>query len=108
MSMSMQEGASYDYTDAYMVNLIDLINDSIPEKNILLTVTAPGFSGSGAANTGFGFIRLKPAADRERSQEEIANKINDLTKNYSAGRVFITQQPTISVDRKSTRLNSSH
>src|SRR3546814_21117176 len=37
MSMSMQEGASYEYTDAYMMNLIQVINDSIPEKNILLT-----------------------------------------------------------------------
>src|SRR3546814_843947 len=98
--MSMQEGASYEYTDAYMMNLIQVINDSIPEKNILLTVTAPGFSGSGAANTGFGFIRLKPASERERSQAEVAAEINQLTKNYSAGRVFVTQQPTISVGRR--------
>src|SRR3546814_20528918 len=73
MSMSMQEGASYEYTDAYMMNLIQVINDSIPEKNILLTVTAPGFSGSGAANTGFGFIRLKPASER-RSEERRVGK----------------------------------
>ncbi len=100
LTMSLQEGASYEYTDAYMVNLINVVNDSIPEKNIILTVTAPGFSGSGAANTGFGFIRLKPSDERERSQEEIANKITELTKNYSAGRVFVTQQPTISVGRR--------
>src|SRR5690606_35912184 len=100
LTMSLQEGASSEYTDAYMVNLINVVNDSIPEKNIILAVTAPGFSGSGAANTGFGFIRLKPSDERERSQEEIANKITELTKNYSAGRVFVTQQPTISVGRR--------
>jgi len=40
------------YTDAYVQKFSDFINDSIPEKRICLTVTAPGFSGSGAVNTG--------------------------------------------------------
>src|SRR3546814_8837932 len=86
LSMSMQEGASSESTDAYMMNLIQVINDSIPEKNILLTVTAPGSSGSGAANTGFGLIRLKPASDRERSQATVAAAIHPLTNTYSADR----------------------
>ncbi len=52
-SVTAPEGASYEYTDAFMLKLVDFVNDSIPEKSVFLTVTAPGFSGSGAVNTGF-------------------------------------------------------
>ncbi|HEY0030875.1 MAG TPA: efflux RND transporter permease subunit, partial [Bacteroidia bacterium] len=56
VSITAPEGASYEYTDAYVQRFTEFINDSIPEKRICLTVTAPGFSGSGAVNTGF--VRL--------------------------------------------------
>jgi len=55
LSITAPEGSSFEYTDAFMFKLVDLINDSVPEKRVLLTVTAPGFSGSGAVNTGLRF-----------------------------------------------------
>jgi multidrug efflux pump len=53
LSVTAPEGSSYEYTDRFMMKIVDLINDSVPEKKVLLTVTAPGFTGSGAVNTGF-------------------------------------------------------
>ena len=50
------EGTSYDYMDVYMDKLVEFVIDSVPERRIALSVTAPGFTGSGAVNTGF--VRL--------------------------------------------------
>lgn len=58
MSIIAPEGVSYEYTDDYINKLAEFIDDSIPEKKVLLTVTAPSFSGSGAVNTGFARLTL--------------------------------------------------
>ncbi|HRG67088.1 MAG TPA: efflux RND transporter permease subunit, partial [Saprospiraceae bacterium] len=56
--MTAPEGSSYDYMDSYVRKVADLVTDSIPEKEAVLTVTAPGFAGSGAPNTAFGRVML--------------------------------------------------
>jgi multidrug efflux pump subunit AcrB len=43
MSITAPEGSSFEYTDRFMYKIVDLVNDSFPEKKVLLTVTAPGF-----------------------------------------------------------------
>jgi multidrug efflux pump subunit AcrB len=53
VTASAPEGVSYEYMDHYMNKMTRYALDSIPEKTIILTVTAPGFTGSGAVNTGF-------------------------------------------------------
>ena len=100
VSVTAPEGASYDYTDNFILKLTEMVEDSIPEKQINLTVTSPGFSGSGAANTGFMRIRLSDAADRNVSQAEIADKLTKITRGYSEAKTFVIQQPTISVNRR--------
>ena len=100
VSVTAPEGASYDYTDNFILKLTEMVEDSIPEKQINLTVTSPGFSGSGAANTGFMRIRLSDAADRNMSQAEIADKLTKITRGYSEAKTFVIQQPTISVNRR--------
>ncbi len=98
--VTASEGASYEYTDEFILKLNKLITDSVPEKKVSLTVTAPGFAGSGATNTGFFRIRLKDPGDRPRSQQEIADGLTKATKGYSEAKTFVTQQPTISVGRR--------
>lgn len=100
IQLTAPEGSSYDYTDNFVLELSKMIEDSIPEKRINLTVTSPGFSGSGAANTGFLRIRLTEAENRKRSQAQIADKLTKITKGYTEGRTFVIQQPTISVSRR--------
>lgn len=93
------EGVSYDYMDRFMTELTMLINDSVPEKKVSLVITSPGF-GSASANSGFVRLGLVPPEDRERSQAEIADQLSALTRQYSEARVAVSQQPTISVNRR--------
>lgn len=97
MSITAPEGASFEYTDAYMMKLAQFVQDSIPEYKSMLTVTAPSFAGSGGLNTGFVRMRLDESAKRERSQQEIADYISANTKNMNEAKAFVIQQQTISV-----------
>lgn len=96
ISVSAPEGASFEYTDYYMLKLAQTLMDSVPEKKIVLTVTSPGFTGSGAANTGFARLRLVEPHERNRTQTQIANAITNATKNMSEAKAFVIQQQTIS------------
>lgn len=96
LSVTTPEGSSFESTDALMDRVSTFIGDSIPEKNVCLTVTAPGFAGSGAVNSGFGRIALKESDKRERSQQEIADFINKNLALFPEGKVFIIQEQTIS------------
>jgi hydrophobe/amphiphile efflux-1 (HAE1) family protein len=96
MSITAPEGASYEYTDRFILKLTDIINDSVPEKRVALTVTAPGFSGSGSVNTGFVRLALTEPGERERSQQEIAGYLSNITRQFPEARTTIIQEPTIS------------
>lgn len=97
--VSAPEGTAYDAMDNYMDQLVGVIVDSIPEKEVILSVTAPSFSGSGAVNTGFINVRLKEPGERTRSQEEIVQQVNRNFQRYNFGRAFAIQEQTISVQR---------
>jgi HAE1 family hydrophobic/amphiphilic exporter-1/multidrug efflux pump len=100
LMVSAQEGASYDYTNRFMAELTEVLNDSVPEKQVTLVITSPGFTGSGAVNSGMVRLGLKQPGDRERSQKEIAESLTKITKKYSEARIQVVQQPTISVNRR--------
>lgn len=100
MSVSTPEGASFAYTDKFIGKINQLIIDSVPEKKVAITVTAPGFAGTGATNTGFVRMGLTNPEDRERSQKEIAENLTKISKKFSEGKITISQQPTISVGRR--------
>lgn len=96
MQVTAPEGASFEYTDYFILKLTKLLNDSIPEKKIGLTVTSPGFTGSGAANTGFVRMRISEPQDRKRSQADIANALSRMTKRFPEAKTFVIQQQTVS------------
>ena len=100
MQLSAPEGSSFEYTDNFVLKVAQMVEDSIPDKRINLTVTAPGFSGSGAANTGFVRIRLTEPNQRKATQSELTDKLTKITKGFSEGKIFVVQQPTISVNRR--------
>ena len=99
MSIAAPEGASFEYTDAFMSQVNELVRDSVPERLADIAVTSPGFTGSGAANTGFFRIKLSDPDKRPKTQDEIATSLTKNTKKFSEARVFVSQQPTISVGR---------
>ncbi|RWU05586.1 efflux RND transporter permease subunit [Pedobacter chitinilyticus] len=100
MSVSTPEGTSFAYTDRFMMKINQMILDSIPEKNVNITITSPGFGGSGSTNSGFVRMGLVDPGDRERSQKDIAERLTKITRKYTEGKVTVTQQPTISVGRR--------
>lgn len=101
LSVNVQapEGATYEYMDRFMMELSDLVNDSIPEKDINLVMTSPGFGG-GASNRGSMRLSLVAPGERERSQEDIMEALSRQTRRFSEARTFVTQRPTISVNRR--------
>jgi multidrug efflux pump len=100
VNMTLPEGSTYEYTDAYVNRVRDMILDSIPEVTQMLTVTAPNFSGSGAPNTASSRVILKPKEERTATQSEIATKINGLLRKMSDGKAFGNEQQTISLNRR--------
>lgn len=100
LQVTAPEGTSYDAMDKYIDRLSTLMLDSIPEKEVVLSVTSPGFSGSGSANSGFVRVTLVDPKDRERSQKEIVGMVNKNLPKYNEGRAFAIEEQTISVNRR--------
>jgi hydrophobe/amphiphile efflux-1 (HAE1) family protein len=98
--LTAPEGTSYDYMDAYVQQVVKFVMDSVPEYKTALSVTAPGFSGSGSVNAGFVRTTLVDPEDRDRSQQEIVDMVNRNLKNFPQGRAFTVQEQTIAVDRR--------
>ncbi|WP_205502973.1 efflux RND transporter permease subunit [Rufibacter psychrotolerans] len=94
------EGSSYEYMERFMEELSQLVDDSIPEKQVNLVITSPGFGGSGSVNSGMMRIALKQPEDRERSQKEVADHLAKMVRRYPEARTNVIQQPTISVNRR--------
>lgn len=99
MNVTAPEGASYDYMDRFMTDITELINDSIPEKKVSLIITSPGW-GASSVNSGRANIALVQPGEREKSQAEIAADLSKWTKQYPEARVSVSEQPTISVNRR--------
>ena len=100
MRMSTPEGATYEYTDRFMQEMSQLVDDSIPDKKVSLVITSPGFGGSGSVNSGFIRMALKDPSEREKSQMEIADELSKWTKGFPDVKTSVIQQPTISVSRR--------
>jgi len=72
------------------------ICDSVPEKRVLLTISAPGFTGSGAVNTGMARVVLSEPDERKRSQQQIVEKVSKMTAQFPEAKSFLMQEQTIS------------
>jgi hydrophobe/amphiphile efflux-1 (HAE1) family protein len=95
VNIAAPEGASFEYTDAFMDKVVAFVGDSIPEKRVCLGVTAPGFGG-GAVNSGFIRLMITDPSERKRSQQEIADYFSMKTRRMTEARVFVNQEQTIS------------
>jgi multidrug efflux pump len=100
LQVTAPEGTSFDYMDQYIDRLAGLMADSIPEREIVLTVTAPAFAGSGSVNTGFVRVTLSPPNKRDRSQQQIVDMVNRNLGKFPEGRAFAIQEQTISANRR--------
>ncbi len=95
-SLTGPEGADFDYTSRVSSEITQALMDSIPENEVVLTF-APGFSGAQSSNNAFIAMGLKPADQRVRTQDQIAQQMSRMFKRYNNVRVFAIQEQTISV-----------
>jgi len=89
-----QEGATYEYMDKYVQELTDFVGNEVPERSGMVSVTAPGFGGSGV-NSGFVRVILKDPQDRDRTQQQIVDDVTNKARKYTGVRTFVTQAQTI-------------
>lgn len=97
MQVFAPEGTTYEYMENYMDRIVNFVVDSVPEKRMVLSVTAPNFTGSGAVNTGFARVVLKDPDERKRSQQDVANYLTKSLRYFPEGRAFVLQEQTIGV-----------
>lgn len=88
------EGTSYEAMYEYVGKLVELV-DTLPERDVIISVTAPGFGSASSVNSGFVRLNLVPPDQRERTQQEIADAINKEARKLTFGRAIITQEQTI-------------
>lgn len=97
VNVTAPEGISFEKMDEYMTSLIAIV-DTIPEKLSFMGLTSPGFGGS-STNSGFVRITLTEPGERERTQDQIANMLNGITRKMTFARAIVSQEQTIQVGR---------
>ncbi|MEM9832472.1 MAG: efflux RND transporter permease subunit [Bacteroidota bacterium] len=100
MLASGPEGATFEYMDHYADQLVDVVQESIPERDAVITVTSPGFSSTSSVNSAFMRLTLIDASERKRSQQEIVNEITPKIQALTQARAYIAQEPTINNERQ--------
>lgn len=99
IQVSAPEGTSFDAMEKNMSRLTQFVQDSIPEKTIMISFTAPGFM-SGSVNTGMIRVGLVPPNERKRSQNDVVNMVQRNLYRFPEVRAFPSQEQTISVNRR--------
>ena len=100
VQMTAPEGTSFEAMDNHVNRVTDLMLDSVDERDLVLSVTSPGFTGSGNANTGFVRVTLTPPTERTRSQSEIVKKVNKNLSKFNQVRAVTIEEQTISLNRR--------
>jgi multidrug efflux pump len=95
---TMPEGTSFESMDKYIMNMINVIQDSVKEVDAIISVTAGG-GGNSAANSGFVRLALSDAQTRDRTQQEIADQITGFTRKLNDASSFVIQSQSIGTRR---------
>jgi multidrug efflux pump len=95
LSSTALEGATFEYMDAFMDSLIALVNENVPEKEAIISVTSPGFGASSSVNSGFVRLILTDPEMRQRSQQEVADDLAAKVNRLTWGRTIVMQDQSI-------------
>jgi len=95
MMVSAPEGASFGYMTKATEALNTYLLDSVPELEYVF-FSVPGYSSTGL-NSAMGRIGLTTAADRDKSQSEIAQELTKNVLQFNDIRIFPIEEQTISV-----------
>jgi hydrophobe/amphiphile efflux-1 (HAE1) family protein len=92
------ESVSYEYMQSFMDKVTTATIARVPEANVMMT-QVPGTGGT--VNNGFVRVFLKDKDQRKRSQQQIAEDLRVLQKQFNGARVNITQEASIG-DKRTT------
>jgi hydrophobe/amphiphile efflux-1 (HAE1) family protein len=98
------EGVSFDYMANFMSDLTKATAERVPEAHVMMTQVPGGGSapgGTGSVNNGFVRVFLKEREERTRSQQEIADALQPLAREFTGARVNVTQEASIGERRAS-------
>ncbi len=88
------EGTSFEVMNDYLTNIITTV-DTLPERQALISVTAPSFGSALATNSGFVRVTLVQPGERTRTQDELARMVMGQVQQHNMARSFVIQEPTI-------------
>ncbi|REL25018.1 AcrB/AcrD/AcrF family protein [Rhodohalobacter sp. SW132] len=95
ISATAPEGASFEYMDNYVDQIIETVRENVPELHAINTVTSPGFGAAGSINSAFGFVTLVDPSERDRTQTEIANHLTELLGGLTGAQTFVSEPQSI-------------
>ena len=99
LQLTGPEGTAYDAMDSYVDKIANFMLDSVPEKQTVLSITAPGFV-SASTNVGMVRVSLVDPKERNRSQKEIVEMVNRNLPKFNEARAVAIEEQTISVNRR--------
>jgi multidrug efflux pump len=88
------EGATFEYMDIYVNKLLNVVDENVPESEMIISITSPGFGGA-SANSAMVIARLVDSDQRTRTQSEIANSLRPKINEVSMARAFIAEPQSI-------------
>ncbi len=91
-NVTASEGSSYAYTQKITDDIADYLLDSVQERDFVFARTP-----TGSVNSSQPRINLIPPAQRIRSQNEIANDLQQKLTRFNDARIFAVQEQTIAV-----------
>lgn len=95
ISAAAPEGATFEYMDAYVDDMIGVVRENVDELQAMITVTSPGFGAASSINSAFGFITLADRSERDRSQQEIADFVSGKLSELTGAETFVSQPQSI-------------
>ncbi|MDX1672173.1 MAG: efflux RND transporter permease subunit [Balneolaceae bacterium] len=97
MFSTAPEGASFEYMDHYMDRLVNAVKDTVPEEDreAVISVTSPGFGAASSVNSGFAFLILTDPEERERSQQDYADRLTGVVSDLTGAQTFVSQPQSI-------------
>jgi multidrug efflux pump len=94
LTSTAPEGATFDYMQQFMNQMVNLVATAVPEEEGILSITSPGFS-SGSVNSGFIQLILKDPDKRRRTQQQIAADLSQRVSTLTVARTFVIQAQSI-------------
>jgi len=87
------EGATFEYMDEYVKEINDLLDEEIPDRKGVISITSPTWRGS--VNSAFVIGVLKNPKERTKTQSEIVRQLVPLISQNTKARAFVSEPETI-------------